>query len=166
MENMTPSNKSLQLTFVAFFPFQITEHQDYANKSCYEHINVFITKKTATSDSGTEVCGSLHQPPSDTRQPAEQNFPSPPQFLRPNHQKNAETFTIKSQFKRKRLEEDIKDMGGPELKRKMTDQKNASRKISYQHERSHHDQNKCHYSTGPSCATSGYLGKPDRQASL
>lgn len=53
-------------------------------------------------------------------------------------------------------------MGGPELKRKMTDWKNASRKIPYQHERSHRDQNKYHYSTGPSCATSGYLGKPDQ----
>ncbi|XP_030601127.1 homeodomain-interacting protein kinase 3-like [Archocentrus centrarchus] len=46
-------------------------------KSCYQHMDICKEKSTVSSDSGTGVSGSLQQPVSESRQPAQQRLPPP-----------------------------------------------------------------------------------------
>lgn len=180
-KRMTP-NQVLDHAFAKLTHLAWMRQSSSYVESCYEHINYLKTKKKETSGHSlhTSRTESPHKPTSDTRQSAQRNFPpsaaerkklviphsqngsthsaqrNSHNLVRPSQSKNAETIPTKAQCKRKHLEENEKYTSDPDLKRKKTDWKDVQRKTLYKHERSYHDQQKCHYSMAPSCSTTSY----------
>ncbi|XP_030581851.1 homeodomain-interacting protein kinase 2-like [Archocentrus centrarchus] len=145
-------------------------------QSCYQHTKI-CKKSTVSSDSGTGVSGSLQQPISETRQPAQQqlhppaaeskilerppssrttspsqnNCPPPSiQRSRPNCSRPSHCETAQTVSLKPNPDEHIKDTS-QSLKRRTTDWKDVGEKTSP----SSTDQyrKKFRYSPGPSCST-------------